>query len=810
MNQAVVQSDVDRYVIVEYLAEGGMGAIYLGKKVGMGGFEKEVVLKQLLPEFTSQPEFIDLFLREAKLSASLDHANIVHTIDLVAAGGDYFIVMEYVRGGDMRAILRRVKRRGQVLSPAASLFIVREVLNALAYAHNKRDSQGNHLQLIHRDISPSNVMISAAGEVKLADFGIAKVSTHKSVFYRVKGKVGYMSPEQAYADRPIDHRADLYSLGICLYEMLTGERLFVADLLTTPDQIYNQEIPPLEQQRGMPRGIDRLLRRCMAFDPENRFQDAAEFQEAVVRVAYENGLMFTAPDLATQLHEKCGADPSQWNNDEEEEPVVSAAHPGTELLSGPGSGGPELSGVELTSVLTGPSEPERSTPAFDAAAVFRGVADPAPLSLDEGIDEATRQISVPPVAHSPMAFAATRLARRAQEAEVEYPTFDAAADDEETAHALSSDDYWNAEGRSTRNVSSVRAHGAPATLPPSAPPPPRYDHDTPAPRYEQQQTRMLRRGRPPRGRDEDPALRSQYGEIEAPVDEPTLDEAAEKGITVMVASALRNHPFANEDGRFDAARMQSPTEPAARGGRVPPASTLLRAERAPRDPTAEVEASIEEAPRSRHGVLIAAAILLALAVGIVTAIGLSGPDLGDDPSRRPSVVVDAQPLVKPWLAPGSKDQGVATPPRSKRKHSVTVESSPTDATVYVDNVRQCHTSCTVDELLPDRTYLLSVRRANYVSWSTLLRLGQDRRKHVRAYLSEEPDAATVGYLVLRSNPIANVHVDGKAIGRVTSEGRIPLKPGNYEIALANPERQRQLRFKVTIRQGQTLALERTF
>src|SRR5215831_5941601 len=111
MERAVLQTPLDRYVILEYLAEGGMGAIYLGKKLGVGGFEKEVVLKQLLPEFTSEPQFIDLFLREARISASLDHANIVHTIDLVAAEKDFFIVMEYVRGADLRTVMRRAKRR---------------------------------------------------------------------------------------------------------------------------------------------------------------------------------------------------------------------------------------------------------------------------------------------------------------------------------------------------------------------------------------------------------------------------------------------------------------------------------------------------------------------------------------------------------------------------------------------------------------------------------------------------------------------------------------------------------------------------
>src|SRR5512138_227975 len=128
-------SPIDRYVVLEYLSEGGMGAIYLGKKLGAGGFQKEVVLKQLLPEFTSQAEFIDLFLREARLSATLDHANIIHTIDLVTAGNEYFIVMEYLAGADLRTLLKKAKRRRKHFSAAAGILMAREVLSALAYAH---------------------------------------------------------------------------------------------------------------------------------------------------------------------------------------------------------------------------------------------------------------------------------------------------------------------------------------------------------------------------------------------------------------------------------------------------------------------------------------------------------------------------------------------------------------------------------------------------------------------------------------------------------------------------------------------------
>jgi eukaryotic-like serine/threonine-protein kinase len=312
MERAVLQTPLDRYVILEYLAEGGMGAIYLGKKLGMGGFEKEVVLKQLLPEFTEQPEFIDLFLREARLSASLDHANIVRTVDLVNAGDDYFMVMEYVRGGDLRTLMRRARRRRQRFPPQVSVFIGHELLEALAYAHNKAGVDGRPLGLIHRDVSPSNILLSGAGEVKLTDFGIAKASTHRSVFYKVKGKVGYMSPEQARG-QTVDVRSDLFSLGVVMWEVIVGERLFVGDLMSSAAQIYSQRItPPSKKRPELPPELDELILRALKLDPNERFQSAQDFQEALARMAARCRLMLSHAEMASQLRQVCGDDPSQW------------------------------------------------------------------------------------------------------------------------------------------------------------------------------------------------------------------------------------------------------------------------------------------------------------------------------------------------------------------------------------------------------------------------------------------------------------------------------------------------------------------
>ncbi len=353
----------DRYTVMEYLAEGGMGAIYLGKKLGAGGFEKQVVLKQLLPEFTRQPEFIDLFLREARLSASLDHANIIHTIDLVTAGEEYFIVMEYLDGADLRTLTRRAKRRRKQLAPGAGIYIAREVLSALSYAHGKASPDGSPLGLIHRDVSPSNVLISGTGDVKLTDFGIAKASTHNSIFYRVKGKVGYMSPEQARSEA-LDHRSDLYSLAVCLFEMLTGERLFVdAGLTTSADDLYAQPVPAVSSKvPGLPAELDELMFRALSIDPDQRFQTAGEFQESLLRCAHRHQLLMSGPELADHLREACGS-PNIWRDDDNLGDDIGAAdREGTEelalgALAPSSSSGGEAGGDAVLSAAEGGSSP---------------------------------------------------------------------------------------------------------------------------------------------------------------------------------------------------------------------------------------------------------------------------------------------------------------------------------------------------------------------------------------------------------------------------------------------------------------------
>src|SRR5262249_47965663 len=186
------------------------------------------------------------------------------------------------------------------------------------------------------DVSPWNILVSYAGEVKLTDFGIAKAATHNSLFYKVKGKIGYMSPEQAKSES-LDHRSDLYSLAVCMYEVLTGERLFVhAGLTTSADEIYSQPVPQLSRKvPGLTADLDAIMTKALALSPDARFQTAGEFQEALSRCAHRNGLLMCAPEVSHELLEVCGPT-DQWRGEDDDDDLGYVRRPATEVYDGGG------------------------------------------------------------------------------------------------------------------------------------------------------------------------------------------------------------------------------------------------------------------------------------------------------------------------------------------------------------------------------------------------------------------------------------------------------------------------------------------
>lgn len=296
-----------KFEIQEMIAKGGMAEVYLAKTVGLEGFAKDVCVKKILPHLTEDQTFVSMFIDEAKLAATLNYANIVQVHDLcVSADREYFIVMEYVHGKDLSDVIRAAQLAGKELPPDIAAYIARESLKGLHYAHEKTDSTGARLNIIHRDVSPQNVLLSYMGEVKITDFGIAKASSSvsKTAVGILKGKYGYMSPEQARGER-LDARSDIFNLGIVLYEMLVGERCFAgaSDYSTLNLMREAKVTPPTKINKNLPKELEAITLKALARKPEDRYQDALEFEAALAAWAKKSGQLAHDTDLARFMRE---------------------------------------------------------------------------------------------------------------------------------------------------------------------------------------------------------------------------------------------------------------------------------------------------------------------------------------------------------------------------------------------------------------------------------------------------------------------------------------------------------------------------
>ena len=281
------------YQLLDRIAVGGMAEVFKAKRTGAAGFEKTLAVKRILPHLSDNQEFVNMFVDEAKMVAGLSHPNIVQIFDLGQIENSFFIAMEYVHGRDLRTILKRAKEKELRLPLDLALRIASGLSAALEFAHRKKDERGRAMEIVHRDVSPQNILISFEGDVKLADFGIAKAATKASNTDRgaLRGKLLYMSPEQAWG-KSLDHRSDLFSLGLVLYEMVTDERPFLlghdGSEMTILEKVRRCEIaPPRSLNPKIPESLDRVVMKALQKDPEERFQDAVEMNRALERVMRE-------------------------------------------------------------------------------------------------------------------------------------------------------------------------------------------------------------------------------------------------------------------------------------------------------------------------------------------------------------------------------------------------------------------------------------------------------------------------------------------------------------------------------------------
>ena len=291
-----------RYRITERVAAGGMAEVFRGVAESIQGFRKNVAIKRVLPALTKNKKFVAMFLDEARLSLHLQHANIVQVFDIGHTDETYFIVMEYVEGVDLKRLLEWRRKIGRPLTIGQTVYSIMEVCKGLSYAHEAvHPETGRPLGIVHRDVSPPNVLLSRNGEIKVTDFGLAKAAVQVETTDPgvVKGKMSYLSPEAARGAE-VDRRADIFAVGILLYEMLTGKRLFYGETdYQTVELVRAAKIPPIGAQNPeVEPELEEVVRKALARRPDDRFQSATDLQDALAQYLFSRGLKMIQRDIS--------------------------------------------------------------------------------------------------------------------------------------------------------------------------------------------------------------------------------------------------------------------------------------------------------------------------------------------------------------------------------------------------------------------------------------------------------------------------------------------------------------------------------
>ena len=302
------------YVLQDRIGAGGMAEIFLATAQGIEGFEKRLVIKRILPTLSDDEQFVRMFIEEAKLCVALRHPNIVQVYDLGEMEQQYYIAMEYVDGRDLLKTLAACGKKRIGFPTDIALYIVMEVLKGLEYAHHLSRPDGEPLGIIHRDVSPSNVLLSFEGEVKMGDFGIAKATTReKTATGILKGKFGYMAPEQV-TGAPIDHRADVFACGIVLYELLTGHRLFAGknDLMVL-ERVRDAAVDPLPRhyRPDLDDELEDIVLRALSRRADDRFQTAGDLHDALHDYVYRSRAMVAPAQLGRFMQALLLSDPDE-------------------------------------------------------------------------------------------------------------------------------------------------------------------------------------------------------------------------------------------------------------------------------------------------------------------------------------------------------------------------------------------------------------------------------------------------------------------------------------------------------------------
>ena len=303
-----------RYILKRKIATGGMAEIWLAEQAGPAGFAKEIVIKRILPHLADDQKFVEMFLDEARLAAAFSHPNIAQIFDLGEADGSYYIAMEYIDGFDLEGIVERAIDTGHLIPVEVAARLIADAAQGLDYAHSFVDKDGKPMGLVHRDISPQNILVSKDGVAKVVDFGVAKArnKSNKTQTGAVKGKLSYMSPEQITASKDLDGRSDIFALGIVLYELVTTQRPFghESELLAVSAILNDAVRIPDRLTANVPGELEQIILKALDKDRDRRFQEAAEMQSALESFLARRGTLLTQRDISAYLKDLFSDDPS--------------------------------------------------------------------------------------------------------------------------------------------------------------------------------------------------------------------------------------------------------------------------------------------------------------------------------------------------------------------------------------------------------------------------------------------------------------------------------------------------------------------
>lgn len=306
-----VRQRLDRYELVGELASGGMATVFLGRIAGVGGFQRFVAIKRLHPHLATEQEFVEMFIDEARLAAGIHHPNVVPILDIGTSERGYYLVMEYIEGDTLARLLARAATSGERLPVPIAIRIILDTLAGLHAAHELRDDQDKLLGLVHRDVSPQNVLVGVDGTARITDFGVARASARLTSTRagQLKGKLAYMAPEQAKG-KDVDRRADVFAMGTVVWEVLAGKRLFKAeDEAATLNRVLFEPIPKLrDADPSLPAALEAVTMKALDRDPDKRFASCSELADALERAGRATRSIASARDVASYVQKLLGQD----------------------------------------------------------------------------------------------------------------------------------------------------------------------------------------------------------------------------------------------------------------------------------------------------------------------------------------------------------------------------------------------------------------------------------------------------------------------------------------------------------------------